>query len=81
MKNIYGIYSKINNNCREKNLIIFRKYLNEFGAYIAFVYKSYNISRWDNNWRLSYITKKIGRFDSIIEFCSCLQNVSFAFAK
>ena len=29
----------------------------------------------------STLKKKIGRFDSIIEFCSCLQNVSSAFAK
>ena len=28
-----------------------------------------------------YTEKKIGQFYSIIEFCSCLQNVSFAFAK
>ena len=25
--------------------------------------------------------KKIGRFDSMIEFCRCLQNVPFAFVK
>ena len=27
------------------------------------------------------LKKKIGRFDSIAKFCSCLQNVSFAFVK
>ena len=29
----------------------------------------------------STLKKKIGRFDSMNEFCRCLQNVSFAFVK
>ena len=30
---------------------------------------------------LPYTEKKIGWFDSMIEFCRCLQNVPFAFVK